>query len=110
MNHLPLTALPSKWQAYPGMRIDNGVPVGGMEMTGDECLALCLKDPQCEAVDFNSGDGTCYKHDKTRKCDVLLAANAVYHLKKPGLCCTCVCARVCECVGTRVLVCTPMGR
>jgi len=73
------------------MRIDNGVPVGGIGMTGDQCLSLCLDDPQCEAVDFNSGDGTCYKHEINRKCNVLLAANAVYHLKKPGICCKFVC-------------------
>ena len=80
-------ALPSGWQAYPGMRIDFGVPLGGTGMTGDQCVALCDASSTCQAVDFNSGDGTCYSHESmSAKCNVFTAANAVYHTKKPPAC------------------------
>ena len=68
------------------MQIANGTPIGGSGLTGDQCVNLCFIDATCHAVDFNSGDGTCYKHDAAQKCDVLQALNEVYHAKRPPVC------------------------
>ena len=80
-----MTVLPSTWLAYPGTNVD-GATFQGDGLTGDDCFDLCLADATCVAVDFNSGDGSCWFHTTVSQCDILNAMNAVYHAQKPPQC------------------------
>ncbi|KAI0234652.1 hypothetical protein LSAT2_015026 [Lamellibrachia satsuma] len=80
------TALPSGWQAYPGMHISGGDVIGEPGMSGSECFELCRANSTCLAVTFSSTNGICRSHVAAEKCDLLLSAAFMYHAKKAPPC------------------------
>lgn len=79
-------ALPSGWQAYPGMQIAGGDVIGKPGISGDVCFELCLASSTCSAVSFSGKDGTCRSHVAADKCRLLLSNVFMYHAKKAPPC------------------------
>ncbi|ELU00161.1 hypothetical protein CAPTEDRAFT_200664 [Capitella teleta] len=79
------TYIPANWTAFPGNRIPGGTLSGTYE-AGDTCMENCVADSLCEAFDFNSAFGECYFHYNDTKCDQLVVAQEVYHMKTLPLC------------------------
>ena len=79
-------ALPSGWQAYPGMHLDGGDVVGNTGMSGDECFELCRSNANYSAVTFDSAGGICLSHVASEKCNLLLTDASTYHAKKAPPC------------------------
>ncbi|CAH1788818.1 unnamed protein product [Owenia fusiformis] len=75
------TVLPCNSYAYPGMNIDGGQPFPSNNLSGDQCIAMCMTEPTCMAVDFNSQDGSCWAHTNATMCGQLNSNSGNYHVK-----------------------------
>ena len=75
--------LPSKWQAFPGVRVRNGIQMGGDYLKPDQCVSLCDTDNSCLSGDYDTADGTCWLHlTPETECSQVEASDTVFHFKK----------------------------
>ncbi len=65
----------------PQVHITNSV-VG--IFSGNDCVAICMRDPRCEGGDYNLDWSFCYIHYHRSNCyrPFLRFAKRVYHFKK----------------------------
>ena len=65
----------------PGMHIRGGTLMFA-GVTEQQCKDLCLAQSQCLAVDYNSGDRSCWFHGNNTYCGTLIAKAGCTHFKR----------------------------
>ena len=54
-------------------------------VTGEQCRRLCLADPECLALDYDSADQTCWVHDHKTYAAGMKRKKDVVHYKRVPL-------------------------
>lgn len=82
-----VSEIPSGWLLYPkryilgGVRYNYPIPPS-LDEAANMCIDACDRDPVCQSIDFNSADGTCFKHLSNTNCGFFGDADHIYHVKK----------------------------